>query len=148
MDEQEYRATYGSINPLRCVFEKSINSRQSNCQCATRFNLADREGVSCKRDNAQKRCVSFLEILRGKARFALHLKDIDSPLPHTAEIKVQNGGLRGVVSSLNAEESCLSDIDGLLEQATARWHDLESLPYEDIVREVLRYTPRRRRKKS
>ncbi len=46
MDEKHYKETYSNINPNRCVFEKSINSRICNCNKSQRFNLADREGVA------------------------------------------------------------------------------------------------------
>ena len=93
MDEQEYRSTYHTVNKRRCVYEKAINSRRCNCAKCHRFNLADREGVACNSATGNALCTEFLNTLRSKARFSLHLTHADKPLPHTKEIKVQTGGL-------------------------------------------------------
>ena len=87
MDEREYKSTYKSINPTRCVFEKAINSRVCNCSKSVRFNLADREGVSCNLSAAQERCEILLRTLRDNSRFALQLSSPEEPLSHNADIK-------------------------------------------------------------
>ena len=71
MDENEFRHTYNSINPQRCVFEKAINSRICNCNKSKRFNLADREGVACTHANSLERCTKFLIQIRTNAKFAI-----------------------------------------------------------------------------
>ena len=96
MEEKAYKDTYDSINERRCVFEKTINSRRCTCKQSQRFHLADREGIACKSTTGNALCIEFLNSMRSKARFALHLTSADGPLPHTKEIKVQTGGLLGL----------------------------------------------------
>ena len=148
MDEREYKSTYKSINPTRCVFEKAINSRVCNCSKSVRFNLADREGVSCNLTSAQKRCRQLLQTLRDNSRFALQLSSLEEPLSHNAEIKIQNGGIKGVAKLINADAIDERDIYTLIDTAIEQYQNIETLPYQTIVREIAGYQIRRRRKKD
>lgn len=153
MDEQEYRSTYHSINGLRCVFEKAILSRRSNCSRCTRFHLADREGAACDAASAQGRCQSLLERLRRSAIFALKITAAEGPLPHAKEIKVQNGGLLGLQgllapdADLDPHPEKIEDVAGLINDALLRYGDLDALPYNEIVQAVVKFEGRKRRPK-
>lgn len=149
MEENQYRDTYRSINPLRCVFEKSIKSRRCHCSLSHRFCLADREGVSCSVDLAQKRCQSLLASLRNNAIFALRLTRIDGALPHGKEIKIQNGGLLGLQLLLDPAHKSgadITDIFQLINRAIERYHSIDDFPYDEIVKQIVRFEGRGRRK--
>ncbi len=148
MDEQEYRSTYRSVNPVPCVFEKAINSRVCNCTESVRFNLADREGVSCNSVHAQKRCKVVLQVLRMNSRFALQLSLADDNLPHNAEIKIQNGGIKGIAKLLDSVDAAENDIFSLINAAITQYDSIEHFPYKEIIREISAYQGRRRRKKD
>ena len=148
MDETEYRTAYQGINPTRCVYEKAINSRVCNCSRAKRFNLADREGVSCLSPQAQKICVELLNGLREKARFVLQQTSIDGPLPHNAEIKIQNGGIKGLVKSLKDTNYDEQDIFQVISASIKKYHSLVQFPYSDIMQEIASYQGRRRSRKK
>ena len=146
MDEKEYRSTYQTVNPIRCVFEKAINSRVCNCSKSSRFNLADREGVSCSSNKAQQRCAEVLLALRQNSRFALHLTLTNEKLPHNAEIKIQNGGIKGIAKQLNTTDVTVNDIYTLIDIAVEQYKSIKTFPYQDIVRDISAYQGRRRRK--
>jgi len=148
MDEIEYRSAYQDINPTRCVYEKAINSRVCNCSQAKKFNLADREGVSCKSAQAQKICVELMQVLREKARFVLQQVNIGEQLPHNAEIKIQNGGVKGMLKVLNDEALSEQDIFQVLATAMSKYQTIERLPYSEIMQEVAAYRGRQRRNKK
>lgn len=146
MDEEQYRATYHVVNERRCVFEKALNSRVCACECAQRFNLADREGVACRALAAQAQCQSLLDKFRETARFALHLKQVTGPLPHASEIKVQNGGLLGLQTVLTSIASTpVANVHGLVSEAIKKYGDLDGLPYGRIVQSMVHFEMRRRR---
>ncbi len=147
MDEKEYRSAYQDINPTRCVYEKVINSRVCNCSQAKRFNLADREGVSCLMPSAQKKCVELMQCLREKARFVLQQTQIDGQLPHNAEIKIQNGGIKGLVKVINQPDCDEQDIYHVVHTSVDKFTSFEHLPYSDIMQEISAYRSRQRRKK-
>lgn len=149
MEENQYRDTYHSINPRRCLFEKTINSRRSQCSLAHRFCLADREGVSCTVDLAQQRCQTLLKTLRNSASFAMRLTRIEEALPHGKEIKVQTGGLQGLQILLDPEyeeQSTIEDINQLINQAIAKYQSIDAFPYDEIVKQIMRFEGRPRHK--
>ena len=92
------------------------------------------------------RCEEVLEVLRGKATFALKLQQVDGPLPHAKELKVQCGGMLGVQESLTHEASELvDDIHQLLENAFAEYGSADTLPYSEVVRTITSFVPRKKR---
>ena len=148
MDEIEYHSTYKEINPTRCVFEKAINSRICNCSQSSRFNLADREGVSCKSDGAQQSCTTILKSLRENARFVIQQKSIDGQLPHNAEIRIQNGAVKGFVKILQVDSLDEQDIYGVFQLALAKFNSIENFPYSELMKEISAYQVRRIRNKK
>ncbi|MDW3096124.1 MAG: hypothetical protein R8G33_10665 [Gammaproteobacteria bacterium] len=148
MDEIEYHSTYKNINPIRCVFEKAINSRVCNCTKSARFNLADREGVSCKSNTAQQFCNEILHSLRENARFAIQKKSIDGKLPHNAEIRIQNGAVKGLVKILQQDELDENDIYNVFQLALARYKLVNNFPYSKLMQEISAYQVRRSRNKK
>ncbi|MGB5438217.1 MAG: hypothetical protein WBN57_01530 [Gammaproteobacteria bacterium] len=151
MEEQEYKNTYQTVNKRRCVYEKAINSRRCGCASCHRFNLADREGVACKTATGNALCTEFLNTLRSKARFSLHLTHSDKPLPHAKETRVQTGGLLGLQELLDpvkAGDTGVKNIIGLLDAAILRYERLQTLPYDIIMQSVVSFEGRKKRQRS
>lgn len=151
MEEDEYRSTYHEINERRCIFEKSINSRRSTCEHGRRFNLADREGVACSSEAGNARCQVFLDLMRKNASFALQQLSIDGPLPHAKEVKVQTGGLLGLQAQLSPEKEGagrIENIAAILREAMDRYGDFEHLPYTELVKTIVRFEGRNKRRRG
>jgi hypothetical protein len=151
MEEQEYRHTYHNLNQRRCIFEKAISSRRCTCEKASRFHLADREGVACKSAAGNALCTELLNSMRHKARFALHLTRADAPLPHAKEIRVQTGGLLGLQALLypgKAAEQNIDNVLGLIDLAIQRFGTLAELPYDGIIQAIVKFEGRRKRPRS
>ena len=149
MDERQYRSTYHSINPERCVFEKAINTRVCNCNKAQRFNLADREGVACKSAQGLERCSTLISQLRNKAKFVFQRIEESQVLGHTEEIKIQNGGLLGLQSLLGSDsDKSVEDIDNLINSALVKFTSSDQLPYSQLMQSISNYQLRNKRKKS
>ena len=148
MDEKHYRKIYNSINPQRCVFEKSINSRICNCKQSQRFNLADREGVACTSKASLNRCALLLDHLHNNARFVLQRLEFNE-LGHAQEIKIQNGGLLGLQKELNNEEK-VENIDAVIANAENKFNSIEEFPYSKIMQVISAYCirPKRNRLKK
>jgi hypothetical protein len=146
MDEQEYKDTYRALNEIACPFEKSILSRQCGCEYAQRFHLADREGVGCCSAPAQVHCVALLALLHRNAQFALKTTQVLEGLPHAKEMKVQVGGLLGLQGILFPQEEGrqVQNIFRLIQAARETYVDLESLPYQRVVKAIAGYQGRRR----
>ncbi len=149
MEENEYRDIYHKVNQCRCVFEKSILSRQTMCSHAHRFNLADREGVTCNEPALHPTCKQFLDTMRAKALFALKLTKIDGPLPHAKEVKVQTGSLLGLLAIVKQQTSInqVDDIISLLQQAEMQFGGLNAFPYDELTRRIVHYEGRQKRRR-
>lgn len=148
MDQDAFRETYREVNEVFCAFEKSVLTNECRCRQAERFCIAEREGVHCQSRNAQARCLRWLELLRAQARFALRTEADRRLLPHGKAIRLQVGGLRGLLGVLEpargAADTVIDDVDATLERAERRYGALERLPFSDIMRSVADYRVRRR----
>lgn len=152
MDNQVLRETYDEINQCGCPYEKSILTNQCACSRASRFCIAEREGVHCNSHSAQSRCVALLEQLRREARFTLKTLDQQAALAHAKAMRVQVGGLRGLYRAVWPDRigpQTITDIDDLIEQAIGRFGTLNDLPFGQIVQQIAAYQkPRRRRSRQ
>lgn len=146
MEENEFKKTFRSVNDAPCVFAKALLRRCCACSRAQKLFIAEREAVACKSPGGRQRCEGVLEVLRGKAAFALKLPQIDGPLPHAKELKVQCGGMLGVQESLSGERrELVADIHQLLERAFAEYGSAETLPYSEVMRTITAYQSRQKR---
>lgn len=152
MEEDEYKSTYGELASVRCIFEKALTNNQLKCPLSKHFCLADREGYSCENSISSVKCSELLKILRIKSVFALKLRDVDAPLPHNMEIRVQVGGVTGLAKLIKSDSEIqqaplLDDINGVLTQAVDQFGSLDDLPYSEIVQSVVQFQGRRRRQR-
>ena len=149
MEEDEYKSTYRELASVRCVFEKALVNHQADhqvkCRLSRHFCLADREGYSCEDAAASLNCSKLLEKLREKSIFVLKLRDIDGPLPHNMEIRVQVGGARGLAKLINVDK--IDNIHRVLDEVINKFGSLDSLPYSEIIQSIEQFQGRRRRQR-
>ncbi|MDX2507104.1 MAG: hypothetical protein QNL62_21870 [Gammaproteobacteria bacterium] len=170
MDEDQYRSTYREMNPTRCYFEKLLLLRYGNCEQAKKLFLAEREAFACNSENAQKQCLQLLDRLRTNARFSLQITQVEGPLPHAKEIKVQVGGLFGLQQLLDNKNPTQTDvlldddakfgeqaqkhapiqnIFATVNEAVALYRSLDSIPYNEVVKSIINFKlPERKRGKK
>lgn len=149
MNETEYRSAYKSLNPHKCVFEKAINSRRCCCDASERFNLADREGVACADALLVARCKQYLEKMRENARFSLQLTQINGPLPHAKEIRVQLASVIELNRLQSAEESIdLPNIRQVISTAIEGYGAIEQFPYPELTKAIGQFKSRKKRQKE
>ena len=152
MDQDAFRQTYREVNAVYCAFEKSVLTNECRCRHAERFCIAEREGVHCKSETAQGRCLRWLELLREQARFALRTEEERRLLPHGKAIRLQVGGMRGVHKVMASDgepaPNPIDDVDRILTAAELRFGALEAVPFSEIMREVAAYQVRKRRRRK
>lgn len=146
MDEDKYRQTYRTVNPVQCPFEKTLNSRRCLCDKMEKINLADRECVGCIDKQAWENCHDFLKLLRKNALFALKITEVSGPLPHGKEIKVQNGSIIGLHKLFNKDEKDKPNIFTLLKQALNEYQLFEKLPLDQLMQSIVHFKARETRK--
>ena len=147
MDQDAFRQTYREVNAVYCAFEKSVLTNECRCSQAERFCIAEREGVHCRSEERQARCLQWLELLREQARFALRAEEQRKLLPHGKAIRLQVGGMRGLIKVLHPAASAptsIDDVDGMLAVAENHFGALANAPFSEIMREVAAYQVRKR----
>lgn len=154
MDEDLYRTTYNKLNPNRCIFEKSITNRRCDCELKRRFLIASREGVACRSEDALYRCTQALDSIRNNARFSLKVVTVNGPMPHNKELQVQAGGLLALQHIVEndtpdsiSQLDFVSNVHQTLEKTLHRFGSIEMLPYGEIVKSIVKYQSRPKRKK-
>jgi len=157
MEEGEYKSTYNELVSIRCVFEKALLNHQANhqakCSLSRHFCLADREGYSCEDAEFSEKCNKFLEKLREKSIFVLKLHEINGPLPHNMEIRVQAGGMMGLTKLVcvnvddQSKQPVVDDISRILNDAQNKYGRLGNWPYSEIIQSVVQFKGRRRRQR-
>ncbi len=147
MDQDQFRTTYREINERFCAYEKSILTNQCTCTQAERFCIAEREGVHCRSDDGQARCLELLELLRTQARFTLKATDEKAAMPHGKAMKIQVGGLRGIKLALEPEEPApvtIDDVYGTVLAAIERFGGLDKLPLQTLIQQIAAYQMKKR----
>jgi len=150
MDETEFRNTYNDVNPNRCIFEKAITNRRCDCSLKHKFVLATRECVACQSEARLKRCTRVLDAMRNNARFSLKVVTIDGPMPHNKELQVQAGGMLAMQQLFDKDDKSetVTDIHQTMETAINTYGSVESLPYGEIVKGIVKYQSRPKRSKK
>lgn len=160
MDEAAFKQARGVVNLQSCAFEKAILAHCSACSLAARRHIAEREAVACASAAAREQCAALRVLLRQNAVFALKLTQVESPLPHAKELKLQCGGLRGMQNALQPAVALgdaaaalasadtglprVADVYGLVQACAEKFGGLQNLPYPAIVQSVAAYQIRRR----
>jgi hypothetical protein len=153
MEEREYKSTYNELVSVRCVFEKALTSHQAKCSLSRHFCLADREGYSCENAELSGKCSKFLEKLREKSIFVLKLHEVNGPLPHNMEIRVQAGGMMGLAKLVcvnavgQSKQPVVDDISRILSDMQKKYGLLANWPYSEIIQSVVQFQGRRRRQR-
>jgi hypothetical protein len=161
MDESAFRRARDAMTSQRCAFEKAILARFCACSLAERQNIAEREAVACGAPEARAQCAALRALLRQKSAFALKLTQVQGPLPHASEMKVECGGLQGMQQAAGPELAApaaagasatatqafplVADVHKLVQVCAGKFGGLANLPYSAIVQSVVAYRIRRRR---
>lgn len=128
-----------------CPFEKAIISGQCGCEHAGRSALGEHLGVTCRAGMVQVNCVTLLDLLRERSRFALKVTATEQ-LPFGKELKVMIGGLQGLQRVIHGDshDAHVPNIHGLIAVAQAQFGGLAALPFEQVIKGVSAYQSRRR----
>lgn len=128
-----------------CPFEKPILSAQCGCENATRNVVAERLSVGCRSPIAHQNCQLLVEMLKERSRFALKVMDPWQDLPFGKQMRVMLGGLTGLRRVLDPQAAGpIANIHALVCAARERFGALDALPFEEIVRAIAAFRPKRR----
>jgi hypothetical protein len=123
-----------------CVFAKALRMRSASCELVRREALGDGDTLVCSSAVAHANCATLAALMRERASFALRLPRDPAPLMHAKALQLHCGGLAGVQQALQTDTP---DVHRMVGQAQQRWGSLMDLPWNDIVRAIAAWAPRR-----
>ena len=144
-NEDAYKLARRAYIEFSCPFERALLSRCVNCDRSRKLNLAEREAIACGDPAVREHCISFYHALHDNAQFALKINP-DAPWPFGKEIRAQCGGVRGLAVALGAVGNEYTDTAETVLHALKELGNNEQFPYSQIMRAVVHYEPRKRRK--
>jgi len=118
--------------------------------------IASREGIACQSEAAMTRCTQVLDAMRNNARFSLKVVTVNGPMPHNKELQVQAGGMLALQKLVNPDliednsdkQGEVFNIHQTLGDALQQYASLEALPYGEIVKDIVKYQSRPKRRKK
>jgi len=144
-NEDAYKLARRAYIEYSCPFERALLSRCVNCRRARKLNLAEREAIACGDPAVREHCITFYNALHDNAQFALKINP-DAPWPFGKEIRAQCGGVRGLAVALGEDGDENTDTAETVLRALNELGSCEQFPYSQIMRSVVHYEPRKRRK--
>lgn len=144
-NEGAYKLARKAYIEYSCPFERALLSRCVACGRAKRLNLAEREAIACSAPTVRTHCLTFYQALHENAQFALKI-NVDAPWPFGKEIRAQCGGVRGLAEALGAPGDETTDIATTVLGGVERFGACAEFPYSAIMRAVVHYEPRKRRR--
>ena len=144
-NEDAYKLARRAYIEFSCPFERALLSRCVDCARSRKLNLAEREAIACGDPVVREHCIAFYHALHDNAQFALKINP-DAPWPFGKEIRAQCGGVRGLAEALGKEGDEQTDTAETVLQALQELGSCEQFPYSQIMRAVVHYEPRKRRK--
>lgn len=102
--------------------------------------------IACGSAESAARCAALLERLKAAALPAFEVEDDPTRMPHSVLVKIQHGGLLGLLEALDAAPAeRVPDVDALAARALQRWGSASSMPAEQWTARMTGYRLRRRR---
>lgn len=144
-NEDAYKLARKAYIEHDCPFERALLSRCVACSRARRLNLAEREAIACSAPPVQAHCLTFYQGLHENAQFALKI-NAGTPWPFGKEIRAQCGGARGLAEALGDAGDETTDVGATVLRGIERFGVCAELPYSAIMRAVVHYEPRKRRR--
>ena len=110
--------------------------------------MADRTCYGCYSSKDQIQCTALLNHLRNQTRFVFKINEIDGPLPHNKEIRVQNGGLSGLQKLLDIEQENVADVQSVINQAINKFGGIDQLPFDVLMQSIMAYKTRPKKQRK
>ena len=144
-NEDAYKLARRAYIEFSCPFERALLSRCVTCGRSRKLNLAEREAIACGDPAVREHCMTFYNALHDNAQFALKINP-DAPWPFGKEIRAQCGGVRGLAEALGSAGDETTDTAETVLHGLKELGSCEQFPYSQIMRAVVHYEPRKRRK--
>ncbi len=132
----------------KCPFSAPLISHQFGCVHAREVIHRGGAEIACTDAPAHGRCEPLFQHLKAAALPAFGVEDDLLSMPHSVLVKIQYGGLLGLLRLLSGAAVAptqIEDIDALVVNALARFGGLDAVPCVQVVADITAFKPRARR---
>jgi hypothetical protein len=132
------------MEEYKCAFSAPLVAGQFGCAHAQHVTRRGGPDVACTVRAAHERCAQLFERLKAVALPAFGVEDDLLSMPHSVLVKIQAGGLLGLLRlQTGAHAETVTDINSLVEQTTRT--GIAACPVEQLVGDITGYKLRRRK---
>ena len=137
------------MSDLLCPFSAPLVKNDFSCTSAQEIIRRGGAEIACKSSDTHAHCVAFYNQIRTSALHTMELEDDLLTLPHNVLVKIQYGGLLGLMKVVedNQKSEKVDDVASLLTAAMEKFRDIESIPLSSIINTIVEYKMQRRREK-
>ncbi len=119
-----------------CPFSNPILSHDYGCAHANEVTRRAGPDIACGKPDAQARCEHVFEALKLAALPEFGVPDDLTQMPHSALVKIQYGGLAGLLRLIEGTAGPIMDVDALMTRAVAHYGSVDALPCGDLVADI------------
>ncbi len=134
---------------FKCAFNSTLKGNQFGCRHGKSVVRRGGLEVACTGENVHERCALLFENMKNAVLPELGLEDDLLSIPHSVLVKVQFGGLLGLqqkFAAAEAQATRVENINALVTTAVKECGDLDSIPYQELVGDIIDYRlPKRSR---
>jgi len=128
-----------------CPFGSTLVSETCRCDYAEQVVRRGGAEIICQNDSAHSRCVDLFQRIKEAALPAFDVEDDLTIMPHSVLQKIQFGGLLGLQSLITGQTTdTVANVVSLVDTAEAKYHDLASFPYAELITFISTYKLKRR----
>jgi hypothetical protein len=119
-----------------CPFSTPIISHDFGCAHANEVTRRGGPDIACGMPDVQVRCESLFDALKLAALPEFGVPDDLTVMPHSALVKIQYGGLSGLLRLLDGVAGPVADVNALVERAVTHYSTLDAIPCGELVADI------------
>jgi len=128
----------------KCPFASAIVLGLAACRHAEQVVRRGGSEYDCRSAPDHAACQDLFDRLKAAALPACGVEDDLTSMPHSILVKVQCGGLQGLVRLMGRAEDRIEDIAGLRAAAADTFGGAEGLPVAELVEDITAFRAERR----
>ena len=135
------------IKSILCPFSKPIVGHWAQCPYARSAERCSGKMECTRFDAYHDSCMALVGVFKEMSRFVLGLSNSETELTHTQLMKIRCGGLKGMQRVLDLGIGEPPVVRDVIAGAEAEYGDVDSFPFNEIVRDINAFSHRKKRPK-
>jgi hypothetical protein len=137
------------MSTLMCPFSAPLVAEDFACRQAETVIRRGGTEIACRCETSCTRCINLHQVIKAAALADQDYADDLTRVPHSLLVRIQYGGLLGLMGDGGESASRITDIDSLVETVMVRYNGLSGIPAAELCADIAacRLPGRRSRKR-